>query len=271
MSPLPTINTWNKFQSVLGSASTATYSGSIPTHPSIPFNVDTQQYTYAAATSGSRRAHPSAVSSPTNSRTASFHTQDPELEKELQDLKTQVQTLISAAHTSPASSTTSSLKSTKSKQEDELELKISRLETLVVSQMEVIANLRKTMETLNAKLNHNSNDTSVTTNSYCKQAKTGQSPRKSKHKNRHTHSSDSGSDQDMAKPPNPGKDNLSTQSQHDNTSHASMDDAAGELDGGINDDDISETMAQEYEANIATISSPSRSTSPEAQNINHDL
>ena len=45
------VNTWNKFQSVFGSASTGTYLGN--THPTIPVNIDTQQmYSCASVVSG---------------------------------------------------------------------------------------------------------------------------------------------------------------------------------------------------------------------------
>ena len=72
--------------------------------------------------------------------------------------------MLLAANTSPAtSSTTSSIKLQKSQWEVKLESKISLLESLVGSQMEVIANLQKTMEALNAKLENDGSDTLVTT------------------------------------------------------------------------------------------------------------
>ena len=87
VSPTQTVNTWNKFQSVLGTSSVGTYSSSVHTHASIPVNINTNQmYTYASIATGQQKPQPSVVSSPTNSRTASLHTRDPELDKELQKL-----------------------------------------------------------------------------------------------------------------------------------------------------------------------------------------
>ena len=225
-------------------------------------------YSYAAATSGNRRAQPSTVSSPTISRTNSISLRDPELEKELQDLKKQVQVLLSAAKTSPASSTTSSITSHKSKREVELESKITRLESLVGSQMEVIANLQKTMEALNTKLDHDGSDTSVTTNSYQKRVKTGPSPRKAIAA-RQEFSSDSDSDQDMDKP-------LDTQEAHSGNPRtgaedSTMDAAANDLNGGIHDDDITETILPEYDDTQENCMLSSDSASQEASQDDHDL
>ena len=139
---------------------------------------------------------------------------------------------------------------------------------LVTTQMDVIANLQRTMETLNAQLDHNGSDTSITTSSYQKQIKTRQSPRKSR-RNHRKHSSKSGSDQDMQKSPALAIEDDQAQKSPD-ASHASMDEAEGELDRGIHDDSISETMAHEYESTQSNIASPSRSISPVA-NANHDL
>ena len=59
VSPSPTVNTWNKFQSVIGSASLATYSSSVNTTPNISVIIDMQQmYTYAAAAAGNRCTQP---------------------------------------------------------------------------------------------------------------------------------------------------------------------------------------------------------------------
>ena len=162
------------------------------------------------------------------------------MEKELQDLKHQVQTLLAAANTSPALSTTLSLQSQKSKREVELESKILRLESLVGSQMEVIANLQKTMEALNAKLDHDGSDTSVTTNSYRKRVKTGPSPCKTNF----THaklSSESDLDHEMCKPSDNLVDEQLTQpNKVDETTN--MVDDERDINGGIQDDDISKTL-----------------------------
>ena len=267
-SPLPTVNTWNKFQSIIGSASTVSYSDSTNT-PSVPTNIHTQQmYSYAAVTSGNRRAQPSTVSSPTISRTNSISIRDPELEKELQDLKKQVQTLLSATKTSPASSTTSSITSHKSKREVELESKISRLESLVGSQMEVIANLQKTMEALNAKLDHDGSNTSGTTNSYRKRVKTGPSPRKTI-TSRQEFSSESESDHDMDKP----QDSHEAHSGNPRTGDedSTMDAAASDLNGGIHDDDITESILPDYDDTQENGTLSSDSIGQEAPQDDHDL
>ena len=112
---------------------------------------------------------------------------------------------MSATNTSPGTSTTSSTKSHKSKQEVELESKISQLELLVGSQMEVIDNLQKAMDALNAKLDNNGSDTTIITNSYRKNAKTGQSPKNNR--TRHDLSSNSELDHKMENPPDPQEDN----------------------------------------------------------------
>ena len=109
--------------------------------------------------------------------------------------------------------------------------------------MEVIANLQKTMEALNAKLDTDGSDTSVTTNSYRKRAKTGQSPRK-KSQTQHELSSDSDSDQEMNKPPDPTK-NEDPHNHPRLEAGIPMDTGASELNGGINDEDIHEIMSHD--------------------------
>ena len=187
---------------------------------------------------------------------------DPELEKELQDLKHQVQTLLSAAKTSPVQSTTSSITSHKSKPGVDLESKISRIESLVGSQMEVIANLQKTMEALNAKLEQDGSDTSFTTNTYQKRAKTGQRPRKTLA--RQDLSSNSESNHEMVKPPNP---HIASTIPTDNNA-TDMDAGESELDGGIQDVDINESMLSGYHKD-GTLSS--ESVSHEATQDDNDL
>ena len=114
--------------------------------------------------------------------------------------------------------------------------------------MEIIANLQKTLEALDAKLDTNGSDTSVTTNSYRKHAKTGQSP--CKNNMRQDSSSDSESDHEMDKQPDMQEtaDPLITQTEE---AHISMEDDATELNGGIQDDNISETMLQANEDQTA--------------------
>ena len=130
--------------------------------------------------------------------------------------------------------------------------------------MEVIANLQKTMETLNAKLENNGSDTSVTTNSYRKQAKTGQSPRKNKSHGQ-GHSSDSDSDLEMAKPPDPGKESQCLPCTNDATV---MGEAS--INGGIHNDNTSKTMIHEFEGANAKTESQSDSSSPLVDNRNND-
>ena len=133
--------------------------------------------------------------------------------------------------------------------------------------MEVIANLQKTMETLNAKLNTEGSDTSVTTNSYRKRIKTRQSPQKQKLRNRHSSSSNSGSDQEMAKPPDPTTANHTKTNTHQKQDDkATMDADESKLYGGIEDNNISETMAQEYSADHS-----STETSSQMAHSNDDL
>ena len=109
--------------------------------------------------------------------------------------------------------------------------------------MEVIANLQKTMEALNAKLDNDGSNTLVTTNSYWKHAKTGQSPRNNK-KTHQEFSSNSESNQEMAKAPDPN--DPSNPLLIDNT-ETSMDAGAGNIIGGIQDEDITKAMVQNYD------------------------
>ena len=123
--------------------------------------------------------------------------------------------------------------------------------------MEIIANLQKTLEALNAKLDNDGSDTSVTTNSYCKRAKTGPSPRKNNR--RQESSSESNSDHEMDKQPETHKTEDPILGQTDEA-HISMEDDATVLNGGIQDDDISESMLQANEEQTAhSLSSDSTS------------
>ena len=159
-----------------------------------------------------------------------------------------------------------SIKSSKSAREVKLESKITRLETLVGSQMEVIANLQKTMEALNAKLKkeNDGSDTLVTTNSYHKRAKTGQSPRKK------GHTSDSNSDQDMLKITDGHNDNdVPRNSPAITAADLLMGTNNNDLNGRINDDDITGTLLQH--PNIADTPDPSSKPLHLMADEDHDL
>ena len=97
------------------------------------------------------------------------------------------------------------------------------------------------MEALNAKLDNDGSDTSVTTNSYRKRAETGQSPQKLKAQQ--DASSDSESDHEMDKPSGTHNTNKPSSALAEvNTSL--VEDDANEINGGIHDDDISKMMLQ---------------------------
>ena len=132
--------------------------------------------------------------------------------------------------------------------------------------MEVIANLQKTMEALNAKLDNDGSDTSVTTNSYRKRAKTGQSPRKP-NKNQQDLSSDSESDQEMAKAANSNSPNRLLLDHP----KASMDANAVDIYGGIQDDNITATMEQNDEEHQTHTTSASDPISHAADRDDDDL
>ena len=134
--------------------------------------------------------------------------------------------------------------------------------------MEVIANLQKTMEALNAKLDHDGSDTLVTTNSYQKRVKTGPSPRKTI-TSRQEFSSKSKSDHDMDIP----QDSQEAHSGNPRTGDedSTMDAAASDFNGDIHNDDITESILPDYDDTQENCTLSSDSISQEAPHDDHDL
>ena len=110
---------------------------------------------------------------------------------------------------------------------------------------------------------------STTTNSYCKCAKTGQSPRESNKSQ--ASSSDSDSDQDMDTPSNTQEEDHTLSTPRNEAINTSMGDNASAINGGIQDDDISETMLQACNNNHVNHKLLSESFSHKAEQDDCDL
>ena len=121
----------------------------------------------------------------------------------------------------------------------------------MLHQMDMIANLQRTMDVFNTRLTDP--DQAPAEHSVRKGTKTGPSPRKHE-ATRHIHMSNVGTDQEEPQPPNP-EHYTGDQSK----AAIKMDEAA--INGSIDNDDLSETMIQESYADSHQLS-PSTPISP---------
>ena len=250
LSPNQTVNTWSRWQEDMDEdLSLSTNPSKASTSRKIPGTIEAACHSLSYASIVSGQHHHSNISSPTTSCTGTYSQRVNELELENDRLKSRLQEFEG----SQQSLSTSSRASSKSKREIELELEVSQMKTILAQQMEKFDGLEQKFDML---LRHmKPPDQQLETNSTQRKRKSDKHLDKNRG-NRRMHTSNAGTPEPTSEPPDPARD----QSNRNNT-EGHMDLEAKTLEGGINDDDLSEQMIQEWEENNPQTSTMSDSPS----------